>query len=115
LSGGQCFSTFSQLDNFEWQPQNASFPAVGHLSVSVNLLSCSVILKISDNGPGHKTKIFERFYRIDTARARETGGTGLGLSIAQWAVQAQGGEIRVENSEEGAAFVMELPAFLKSS
>lgn len=102
-------------------------PAGGSIVVSVTLQSSknnavsapSAILKISDSRPGidakHRTKIFERFYRIDTARARETGGTGLGLSIAQWAVRAQGGEIRVESSEEGATFVMELPAFLKSS
>jgi signal transduction histidine kinase len=96
-------------------------PAGGRISVSVtSLLSASsAILKISDSGPGidaeHRTKIFERFYRIDTARARETGGAGLGLSIAQWAVRAQGGEIRVESSEEGATFVMELPVFPKSS
>ena len=96
-------------------------PVGGTIAVSVTLLSStsSALLKISDSGPGidaeHRTKIFERFYRIDTARARETGGTGLGLSIAQWAVRAQGGEIRVESSEEGATFVMELPVFLKSS
>jgi two-component system phosphate regulon sensor histidine kinase PhoR len=94
-------------------------PVGGTIAVSVSLLSSSVFLKIADSGPGiaaeHQTKIFERFYRIDTARARETGGTGLGLSIAQWAVHAQGGEIRVESNDEGATFVMELPAFLKSS
>ena len=94
-------------------------PVGGTISLSVTSLSSRALVKIADSGPGidaaHRTKIFERFYRIDTARARETGGTGLGLSIAQWAVQAQGGEIRVENSDEGATFVIELPGFLKSS
>jgi heavy metal sensor kinase len=95
-------------------------PVGGAISVSVtSLTSSSVIVKIADSGPGisaeHQAKIFERFYRIDAGRTRDTGGTGLGLSIAQWAVHAQGGEIRVESSDEGAAFVMELPAFLKSS
>lgn len=94
-------------------------PVGGIISVSVNSLALSVILKIADSGPGiapeHRTKIFERFYRIDMARARDTGGAGLGLSIAQWAVHAQGGEIRVESSDKGAIFVIELPAFSKSS
>jgi signal transduction histidine kinase len=94
-------------------------PVGGVITVSVTSLTSSVILKIADSGPGisaeHQAKIFERFYRIDAGRTRDTGGTGLGLSIAQWAVHAQGGEIRVESSDEGAAFVMELPAFLKSS
>jgi len=68
---------------------------------------------VSDSGPGipleHRSKIFDRFYRIDEARTRETGGAGLGLSIANWAVQAQGGEIRVEDSDHGATFLIELP------
>ncbi len=67
----------------------------------------------SDSGPGipleHRSRIFDRFYRVDEARARETGGAGLGLSIANWAVQAQGGQIRVEDSIEGARFLIELP------
>jgi len=54
--------------------------------------------------------VFDRFYRIDTARARDTGGAGLGLSIARWEVQAQGGEIKVEDDGEGATFLIQLPA-----
>jgi heavy metal sensor kinase len=94
-------------------------PVGGLITVTVRSLAFSVILQITDSGPGiaaeHRTKIFERFYRIDTGRARDAGGAGLGLSIAQWAVHAQGGVIRVESSDEGATFVMELPAFSKSS
>jgi len=73
-----------------------------------------VIMKISDNGPGvpleHRSKIFDRFYRVDAGRARDTGGAGLGLAIASWAVAAQGGQIRVEDSSEGATFTLELQA-----
>ena len=48
----------------------------------------------------HRERIFERFYRVDDARSRDTGGIGLGLAIARWAVEANGGRIELE-SEEG--------------
>ena len=70
-------------------------------------------IRISDNGPGipldQREKVFDRFYRVDLARARDTGGAGLGLSIAQWAVQVQGGDIKIENNDEGATFCIQLP------
>lgn len=71
----------------------------------------NIIISISDTGigiaPDELYKIFDRFYRVDKARARETGGTGLGLSIALTAVELHGGNIKVE-SEEGVGSVFRI-------
>jgi signal transduction histidine kinase len=72
-------------------------------------------LSIRDSGPGiseaHVAKVFNRFYRVDNAREGHDRGAGLGLSIAQWAVQANNGEIGVANSSvAGSTFWIRLPA-----
>ena len=74
----------------------------------------SVELKIEDEGPGipedSRTKVFERFYRVDDARSREAGGAGLGLAIAKWAVNANDGEIALEpRATGGCTFAITLP------
>jgi two-component system phosphate regulon sensor histidine kinase PhoR len=69
---------------------------------------------VRDFGQGiaseHLNRIFERFYRVDKARSRESGGTGLGLAIAQYVVQSQGGSIRAESElNAGSTFIFTLP------
>lgn len=74
----------------------------------------NVLIRISDSGIGIPKediqKIFDRFYRVDKARARDTGGTGLGLSIAMDVVKLHGGYIEVSSEEEkGSIFTIVLP------
>lgn len=71
-------------------------------------------LVVRDNGPGIAREnlpyIFDRFYRVDKARSRETGGTGLGLSIVHQLVVLHSGSIRVESEEgKGTSFIVDLP------
>jgi signal transduction histidine kinase len=69
-------------------------------------------LQVTDDGPGidecDHARIFERFARLDDARARDTGGTGLGLAIVYEVVRAHGGSIDVTN-HTGACFTVRLP------
>lgn len=74
----------------------------------------TLTVEISDTGNGipdeYKERIFERFYRLDDSRARETGGTGLGLAIAKESVEMHGGNIKVlDNENGGSIFVISLP------
>ena len=85
-------------------------------SVRVRLIRSGrdAILTVTDNGPGipkeDQAHIFDRFYRVDKARSRDTGGTGLGLSIVHQMVLMHGGNVSVDSEEgHGATFTVELP------
>jgi signal transduction histidine kinase len=90
-------------------------PAGGTISVRAKAADDKLRFEVEDSGeglaPDEIPHLFERFYRADKARSRETGGSGLGLAIAQSIVQAHGGVIWAENAAgAGARFVVELPA-----
>ncbi len=74
-----------------------------------------VHLLVEDDGPGiadeHHERVFDRFVRLDDARAREAGGSGLGLAISREIATAHGGEITIGTSSLGGAkFTLLLPA-----
>jgi signal transduction histidine kinase len=84
------------------------------IDVRVDARGHEAVLTVSDNGPGiareHRERVFDRFFRADEARSRESGGTGLGLAIARWAVEVNGGRISVDSrSNCGAVFSIVLP------
>ncbi|MCU1449628.1 MAG: periplasmic sensor signal transduction histidine kinase [Acidimicrobiales bacterium] len=72
------------------------------------------VLEVADRGPGmsedETARAFERFYRVDASRSRDSGGVGLGLSIVSAIVTAHGGEVRLRSAPgEGATFTVTLP------
>jgi two-component system phosphate regulon sensor histidine kinase PhoR len=86
----------------------------GKVRIGAKLLESEVEFFVQDFGPGiaseHLERIFERFYRVDKARSRESGGTGLGLAIVAHIVQAHGGQVRAESDlGSGATFFFTLP------
>jgi two-component system, OmpR family, phosphate regulon sensor histidine kinase PhoR len=88
--------------------------AGGRVRVGARQQEAMVEFYVQDFGPGiayeHLPRIFERFYRVDKARSRESGGTGLGLAIAKHIVHAHGGDIRCESELGfGATFLFRLP------
>ena len=89
-------------------------PDNGHILVSLSEENDQLIWKVKDDGVGipeeDQPHIFERFYRVDKARSRETGGTGLGLSIVKQLVNMHGGTITVESKAgNGSEFTVTLP------
>jgi signal transduction histidine kinase len=94
------------LDNAERYCENA-------IDVELTRDEGIAVLSVTDDGPGiapeDRDKVFDRFTRLDTARSRDQGGTGLGLPIAHNIAVAHGGTLRIEDSKQGARFVLRLP------
>ena len=89
-------------------------PDGGRIVISAGYIGDKVWMEVDDNGigipQGDRDRIFERFYRVDKARSRQSGGTGLGLSIAQEIMnQHEGGLYLVDKEEPGLTIRMELP------
>jgi two-component system OmpR family sensor kinase len=89
-------------------------PAGGTVTLDLIHRDSEAVVRVRDTGPGispeHLPHIFERFYRIDSARTREAGGTGLGLAISREIAEAHGGRIEVESTiGTGTTFTVVLP------
>ena len=88
----------------------------GQLTVSIDRQEDNAVIRVQDTGVGIPEDsvghVFERFYRVDKARARKTGGSGLGLSIVRNMVERNGGQIQVESKVgEGSVFTLRFPTF----
>jgi heavy metal sensor kinase len=103
------------LDNaVKYSPPSTAIHVELHLVKGEAPNSRQVNLAIKDEGPGippeEASQVFDRFYRIDESRARETGGAGLGLAIAKWSVEAHGGTILLDSHPgSGSEFSIRLP------
>ena len=89
-------------------------PEGGEVRIEAHRHNGSVEVSVADTGvgipPEALPRLFERFYRVDPARAREDGGTGIGLAIARSVVEAHGGTIRAESDPgHGSVFTFDLP------
>jgi two-component system phosphate regulon sensor histidine kinase PhoR len=87
----------------------------GEVRVSASRSGSHVRIEVQDTGkgiaPGELPRVFERFYRVDKSRVRDSGGTGLGLAIAKHAIESQGGTLTVTSKVGvGSTFVILLPA-----
>lgn len=94
-------------------------PSGGNAAVSLIENDNYIELLVADTGEGisseHLDKIFERFYRVDKARSRDSGGIGLGLAIADWIVTEHKGSISVTSTpDKGTTFKVQLPKTLLS-
>lgn len=89
-------------------------PAGGHITITSDVVDGFARIKVQDTGPGikakHRSRIFERFYRVDKGRSRDMGGTGLGLAIVKHLTETMGGQVGVEPTEpHGSIFWFTIP------
>lgn len=89
--------------------------AGGRVTVTADREAGEVVLRVTDTGIGIPTRdiprVFERFYRVDRARSRETGGTGLGLAIVKHVAENHGGTVDLQSElGSGSTFEVRLPA-----
>jgi two-component system, OmpR family, phosphate regulon sensor histidine kinase PhoR len=89
-------------------------PGKGAVCVRLDAAESRAVLQVNDTGQGipagELSRVFERFYRVDKARARQTGGTGLGLAIVRHVAEAHGGTVGVESElGRGSTFTVTLP------
>jgi two-component system sensor histidine kinase SenX3 len=89
-------------------------PPGGQVAVTGGSEDLGIVIRVSDTGIGipevKLPRIFERFYRVDKARSKETGGTGLGLSIVKHIAENHGGRVTAESTfGEGSTFTVYLP------
>lgn len=93
-------------------------PDDGSIKVSVRREGSTLVLEVEDLGRGipreAQGRIFERFYRVDPGRSRDSGGTGLGLAIVKHGVEMHGGSVEVESEPgHGSRFTVRLPAAIE--
>ncbi len=92
---------------------NAARYATTRVVVSLRVLGSEVVLAVEDDGPGippaDRTRVLERFTRLDGARTRSTGGVGLGLAIVDEVVKIHGGHLSIEDAHPGARVVIQMP------
>ncbi len=90
-------------------------PAGGQITVSTRAAAGEVLLSVQDSGEGldpeELAAVFDRLYRVDRSRSRETGGSGLGLAIVKAIVEAHGGRVAAQSAGkgQGCTFVVTLP------
>jgi heavy metal sensor kinase len=90
-------------------------PPGARITVRIWASPSEAMIDVEDNGPGiapmHHERLFDRFYRIEEARTRQSGGVGLGLAITRWAVEVQDGHVEVLSEPgAGSVFRIRLPA-----
>ncbi|MFZ1396795.1 MAG: ATP-binding protein, partial [Candidatus Promineifilaceae bacterium] len=90
-------------------------PAGGHILLQVEQMGSALQIRVKDSGEGmtpqQLNRVFDRFYRADPSRSRESGGSGLGLAIVRAIVKAHGGEVTAVSPgpNQGSIFSLTLP------